>query len=36
LNQDEEVLRESGVTVFEGYRFEPGATDQLMPDLFVD
>lgn len=33
---DEEVLRESGVTDFEGYRFEPGATDKLMPDLFVD
>lgn len=33
---DEEILREYGVTEFEGYRFEPGSSDNLMPDLFVD
>src|SRR5471032_2841290 len=33
---DEEILGENGVTDFEGYRFEPGSTDKLMPDLFVD
>jgi hypothetical protein len=33
---DEEILGEHGVTDFEGYRFAPDSTDQLMPDLFVD
>ena len=33
---DEEILREHGVTEFDHYRFEPGSTDKLMPDLFVD
>jgi len=33
---DEEILRESGVTGFDHYRFEPGSTASLMPDLFVD
>jgi citronellol/citronellal dehydrogenase len=33
---DEEVLRESGVTEFDQYRFEPGSNAALMPDLFVD
>ncbi|PQP04910.1 MULTISPECIES: NAD(P)-dependent oxidoreductase [Pseudomonas] len=33
---DEEILGEHGVTDFEGYRFAPGTTDTLMPDLFID
>ena len=33
---DEEILRESGVTEFNHYRFEPDSTATLMPDLFVD
>lgn len=33
---DEEVLRENGVTEFDHYRFDPGSTATLMPDLFVD
>ena len=33
---DEEILRESGVTEFDHYRFAPGSTTTLMPDLFVD
>jgi citronellol/citronellal dehydrogenase len=33
---DEEILRESGVTEFDHYRFEPGSTTTLMPDLFID
>ena len=33
---DEEILREQGVTDFEGYRYAPDSTDKLMPDLFVD
>ncbi|MDT9676420.1 NAD(P)-dependent oxidoreductase [Pseudomonas lini] len=33
---DEEILREHGVTDFEGYRFAPDSTDKLMTDLFVD
>jgi citronellol/citronellal dehydrogenase len=33
---DEEILREHGVMDFEEYRFEPGSTDNLMPDLFID
>ena len=33
---DEEILRESGFSEFEHYRFEPGSDAALMPDLFVD
>ncbi|BBP73337.1 short chain dehydrogenase [Pseudomonas sp. Seg1] len=33
---DEEILRESGVTEFDHYRFDPDSTATLMPDLFVD
>ncbi|MCO7629231.1 NAD(P)-dependent oxidoreductase [Pseudomonas fluorescens] len=33
---DEEILRESGVTEFNHYRFEPDSTATLMPDLFID
>ena len=33
---DEQVLRESGVTEFDRYRFEPGSDARLMTDLFVD
>jgi citronellol/citronellal dehydrogenase len=33
---DEEILGEHGVTEFDHYRFEPGTSDKLMPDLFVD
>lgn len=33
---DEQVLRESGVTEFDHYRFEPGSSEALMPDLFID
>jgi citronellol/citronellal dehydrogenase len=33
---DEEILRESGVAEFDHYRFEPGSTTTLMPDLFID
>jgi citronellol/citronellal dehydrogenase len=33
---DEEILRESGVTEFDHYRFDPDSTTHLMPDLFVD
>ncbi|WP_454563628.1 SDR family oxidoreductase [Pseudomonas sp. AIG] len=33
---DEEVLRESGVTEFGQYRFDPDSTTTLMTDLFVD
>lgn len=33
---DEEILRETGVTEFEHYRFALDTTDNLMSDLFVD
>lgn len=33
---DEEILRESGVSEFEHYRFEAGSSAALMTDLFVD
>ncbi|KAA8738198.1 NAD(P)-dependent oxidoreductase [Pseudomonas koreensis] len=33
---DEEILRESGVTEFKHYRFEPDSDAALMPDLFID
>jgi citronellol/citronellal dehydrogenase len=33
---DEEILRESGVTEFERYRFAPDSNEKLMTDLFVD
>ena len=33
---DEEILRESGVTEFEHYRFAPDSSEKLMTDLFVD
>jgi len=33
---DEQVLRDSGVTEFEHYRFEPGSSAPLMPDLFIN
>ncbi|MGY2439172.1 SDR family oxidoreductase [Pseudomonas sp. SDO52101_S400] len=33
---DEDILRESGVTEFDRYRFEPGSDAKLMTDLFVD
>jgi citronellol/citronellal dehydrogenase len=33
---DEEILRESGVTEFDHYRFEPDSSAALMTDLFVD
>jgi citronellol/citronellal dehydrogenase len=33
---DEEILRESGVSEFEHYRFEPGSDAALMTDLFID
>lgn len=33
---DEEILRESGVSEFNHYRFEPDSDATLMPDLFVD
>lgn len=33
---DEEILRESGVSKFNHYRFEPDSDVTLMPDLFVD
>ncbi|MEN5314843.1 NAD(P)-dependent oxidoreductase [Pseudomonas koreensis] len=33
---DEEILRESGVTEFDHYRFEPDSSAALMSDLFVD
>ena len=33
---DEEILRESGMTEFKHYRFEPDSSAALMPDLFVD
>lgn len=33
---DEQILRESGVTEFEHYRFAPESSDTLMTDLFVD
>jgi citronellol/citronellal dehydrogenase len=33
---DEEILRESGVSEFEHYRFEPESNAALMTDLFVD
>ena len=33
---DEEILRESGVTEFKHYRFEPDSDTALMPDLFID
>ncbi|MGN4050286.1 SDR family oxidoreductase [Pseudomonas sp. SM4] len=33
---DEEILRESGMTEFNHYRFEPDSTAPLMPDLFID
>jgi len=33
---DEEILRESGVTEFDHYRFEPGSDAKLMTDLFID
>jgi citronellol/citronellal dehydrogenase len=33
---DEEILRESGITEFEHYRFAPDSSDKLMKDLFVD
>jgi citronellol/citronellal dehydrogenase len=29
-------LRENGVSEFEHYRFAPGTSDTLMPDLFID
>ena len=33
---DEDILRESGVTEFKHYRFEPDSDTALMPDLFID
>ena len=33
---DEEILRESGLSEFNHYRFEPDSDVTLMPDLFVD
>lgn len=33
---DEEILRESGATEFDHYRFEPDSDAALMPDLFVN
>jgi citronellol/citronellal dehydrogenase len=33
---DEEILRESGVTEFNHYRFDRESEAALMPDLFVD
>ncbi|WP_405122744.1 SDR family oxidoreductase [Pseudomonas sp. M20] len=33
---DEEILRESGVSEFEHYRFEPESNAALMTDLFID
>ncbi|WP_236178906.1 SDR family oxidoreductase [Pseudomonas sputi] len=33
---DEQVLRESGVSEFDHYRYEPDSQNKLMPDLFID
>jgi len=33
---DEQVLRESGITEFNHYRFNTDSDDTLMPDLFID